>query len=501
MNFPFQPPTGMTSDDTLFEAEARWTNGSWVRFYNDNWQVKGGWERLVLNTLPGICRATHGWSNSAGILTIAFGHHLGLHYWQSGIFADITPAGFVAGQTDGTGGSGYGTGAYGAGVYGAPSLAENFPLTWSLDNYGGDLMANPRGRTIYRWDQNPANKATPLPNAPANVTYMCVNQQRQVMAFGCNEEVSGAFNPLAIRFSDIEDYTAWTTLPSNNAGEVIIESGGRIVCARIMGDYCLVWTQTDLFLGTFLGSPGQTWKFERIGSHCGAISPGAPIVRGQHSVWIAPDRMFWELTLGGEPTPLVCPIRAMFADHVSQGQDDKIVGGTVTTFSEAVWFWPDARDGSECSRALTLSANGWSRDVLARSAFMDTGPALNPVGVAPTGEIYWHEKGNTADGQTLTAFLESSCFYLSEADGGVLVNGLWPDFKGQVGPVNLTLFTRRYPQDYERTKGPWVLQPNQSKRSFRVAGRMVRVRYDFASAPCFARGGKPEFDIQPIGGR
>jgi hypothetical protein len=67
--------------------------------------------------------------------------------------------------------------------------------------------------------------------------------------------------------------------------------------------------------------------------------------------------------------------------------------------------------------------------------------------------------------------------------------------------MQLTMATKENPQSIPRTHGPWTLAAGQGRRSFRVAGRIVRVRYDFASAPCYARGGKPEFQIEPIGGR
>jgi hypothetical protein len=313
--------------------------------------------------------------------------------------------------------------------------------------------------------------------------------------------VSGVFNPLCIRWCDIEDYTDWTSAPNNNAGEWVLESGGRIVCGRVIGDYALVWTTDGLFLGTFVGAPGQTWKFERQGAHCGSISPGAPIVQSQNVAWITPSRDFWQYTLGGQPTPLHCDIRLMFMNHITQGQDDKIIGASVTSFDELGWFWPDDRDGFDCSRALIVSPGGWSRDMLPRSAFCDTGPQVYPIGVAPTGEIYWHEKGNSADGQPLVGFIESNGFYLGEGQQEMQVSGMWPDFKSQLGIFNLTLFTRQFPQSTERAHGPWPLVPGQSKRSFRLSGRIGRVRLDWASAPAAGRGGKMEFAVEAIGGR
>lgn len=502
---PFVIPPGMTNDDTIFAAPGRWANGSLVRFWEGSWQLKGGWERLTMTNLGGVCRSVLGWSDTDDNQNlIAFGLHNGLKVWEGSILYDITPTAFTDGSIDGTGGAGYGAGVYGgAGGYGTPSPADTyFPLTWSLANWGGDLMASPRGQSIFWWRQDTSVIAAPLTGAPAKITYMLVAPQRQVMAFGCNEETSGVFNPLAIRWSDIEDPTDWTTSPSNNAGEWVLESGGRIVTARVLGDYILVWTAVSLFLGTFVGTVGETWKFEKIGDHCGSISPGAPVIVSQTAAWISADHVFWNYSLGGAPTPLDCPIRLMFMNNVVPGQEDKIIGGSTSTFNEITWWWPDSRDGAfECSRSLTVNGSGWSRDLMARSAYVDAGPHGYPIGVSPDGWAYWHEKGNSADGQPLVGYIESSAFYLDDAAGGVLVNGVWPDFKSQQGPLTMTVYVREFPQSPERTHGPWTLAPGQSLKSFRLAGRIARVRFDWNSAPAFARGGKCQFDVQSIGGR
>jgi hypothetical protein len=500
-NLSFTPPPGLIGDDTVFAAPGRWRNGSLVRFWQGSWQVKGGWERLTFENLGGVCRAVLGWTTRSEEQAVAFGLHNGLKVWRGSTVSNITPASFVVGQVDGTGGAGYGTGLYGIDDYGEPSSVDYFPMTWSLGTWGGDLLANPRGQTIFTYDSSGVLPATPLANAPAKVTYMLSTPSRQVMALGCNEEVSGTFNNLCIRWSDIEDNEAWASLPSNNAGEWILESGGRIVGGRLIGDYVLVWTTTSLFLGTFLGAPGQTWRFERIATNCGSISPGAPVVRGQNCMWIAPDKTFWTYTLGGVPVLTPSPIRGMFEEFLAQGQNDKIVGTTISTFGEVEWFYADARDGLECSRGLVVGPEGWSRDILKRSAFVDAGPQVNPIGVHPDGTVYWHEKGRSADGGVLQGFIESTDFYLDEADGAVMINGVWPDFKGQVGTISLTIFGRETPQAAERTYGPWALPEGKARRSFRMAARIARVRFDFASSPCFARGGKPEFDIAGIGGR
>ena len=506
---PFQPPTGLISDETMFYAPNHWISASGIRFYEGNWQARGGYERMTLSLLKGVCRSVLAWTDTSDNDDAAFGLHNGLMVWRPSDLFDITPAAFAPGSIDGSGGDGYGSGGYGEGPYGESSGGTGglpdfslVPLTWALANYGGDLMANPRGQTVFHWLQDTAVPAVPLANAPAHCNYMVVVPQRQVMVFGCEEEVSGVYNGRAIRWSDIEDPTDWTTDPSNNAGEYILESAGYIVCARVVGDYVLVWTTTGLYLGTFVGAPGQTWKFERQGAQCGAISPGAPVVKGQNVAWISPDAQFWQYQLGSDPAVLPCPIRDDFANNITVGQKAKIVGALIPTFQELQWFYPDARDGFETSRALSISPDGWTRDLLARTAYVGTGPFEWPIGVTADGIVYWQDKGVSADGGPLTGFIESTDVYLNDAEGGLLITACYPNFRSQQGAVMMTLYAREFPARVkEKAHGPWTLTPLQTKRSLRVAGRILRVRFDFSSAPFFVRGGKPEFDVTAIGGR
>lgn len=59
------------------------------------------------------------------------------------------------GQIDGLGGLGFGTGGYGSGTYGSPASGYTlYPRTWSLDNWGANLVANPRGGAIFEWAPN-----------------------------------------------------------------------------------------------------------------------------------------------------------------------------------------------------------------------------------------------------------------------------------------------------------------------------------------------------------
>lgn len=59
------------------------------------------------------------------------------------------------GLVDGTAGPGFGVGVYSSGDYGeGGDLTAFYPRTWSFDQWGQNLIANPRGGAIYEWAPN-----------------------------------------------------------------------------------------------------------------------------------------------------------------------------------------------------------------------------------------------------------------------------------------------------------------------------------------------------------
>lgn len=511
MRIPLELPPGLNGDDTTFAAAGRWADGSNVRFWRGRAEVIRGWELLTTTALTGICRSVFGWTDNAFELNLAFGTNSKLQLWLGGEMFDITPSsGFTAGAVDGTGGAGYGTGAYSTGEYSEPSTSDFFPLTWSLAAWGENLLACPRDQTIFTWENATGTPAAALSNAPDNVAHMLVAPQRQVFALGCNEEVSGGPNPLCLRHSSVGDNNEWDTAPDTTAREYILPGGGRIVAGRVIGDNLLVWTSSALFLGTFIGSLTQPWRFDKVGDQCGLIGPGAAIVVGQRVFWIGPDLQFYAYGLGGAPYTLDCPIRNGFANNLAASQGDKIVATSISAFNEVRWDYPDARDGTENSRYLaahvpTLVNNAelaWYRGTMARTAFCDAPPsnAAYPVGVDPSGNVYWHEKGQSADGSAFAWFIETADNYL-DPERNMMVRAIWPDVKEQVGPVMVQVASRFSPQGDEVVTQGSTMAPGARKSDVRATGLLARVRFYGNSAPTAARLGSPIFEVTPTGAR
>lgn len=415
----------------------------------------------------------------------------------------ITPLeAYTAGAVDGTGGAGYGTGTYSTGTYSSPSTEEFYPRTWSLSAFGQQLIANPRGGALYAWTNDTGVDAAPLAESPRQVTYSLVSHTDQIFALGCNEEVSGVFNPLCIRHSGIRRSTEWNTAASTTAREYVLKGGGRIVGGVVVGQFILVWTSDKLFVGTYVGALNQPWRFDPVGEKCGLIGPNAFAVSGSRAVWLAPDLQFRAYGLGGSVEIIPCPIRDDMADNLVASQSDKITASTISVYNEVRFDYPDQRDGTENSRYVTvcLTDGSWSKGIMARSAFVDAGPQENPIGVDPTGAVFWHERGNSADGGAFEWFIESADQYLSP-DQVMMVRGVWPDVQGQIGGVAVTTTMRFWPQGDETSSTTGPLAPSEDKADFRISGRLAKLKFSGNSAPTFARIGQPTFDVTPTGAR
>ncbi len=374
-----------------------------------------------------------------------------------------------------------------------------------------NLIANPRNGAIYSWTNNLASRAVALANAPVQTTYTLVSPTRQVFALGCNQEASPfAFDPLVIRHSSVGNNTEWNTAASTSAREYRLPGGGRIVCGAVMGENLLIWTTGGLFVGTFVGSIIQPWRFDQVGEECGIIGPNAFTVVGQQAFWVGPNLQFYAYTLGSQPVLVPCPIQDDFADNMAPAQTDKITVGSTAFFNEIRIDYPDARDGVECSRYLAahiptlLNApeSAWYRGNMARTAYSDAPPSPNsyPIAADPQGNLYWHEKGQSANGAPLSWFIETADNYLDPALT-MQLRTLWPDFKDQVGAVEVAAVTRFYPQASETSTSGQTMAPGQSKSDLRATGRLAKLRFSGLASPSFVRLGNPTIDVTPAGQR
>lgn len=461
---------GINSDDTAFASRGRWADGSNVRFRLGRPEVIGGWTSLATGqgadtrNLFLFKRV----STSTPFLVIGTETNLRIGVFPTGGVSTIATVAATSG--------------------------------WALDSFGEVLLAVPRGDTLYA--QTHGGGASAVAAAPDNIQDMLVSDERQVLAFGCNEEISGTFNPRCIRGSDIEDYTDWTTSATNNAFEHLLESDSGIVAGRKIGSYIAVWTSTGLHLGQFVGDPGQTYRFDRIAENCGLLAPNAVTIVHGTAYWVGKDLQFRAWRPGELVRILPCPIGKDFADNI--GTTSQTFAWHNSKFNEVWWLYTRASD-PEPQHFVALSigeSEAAQQPVWFRGTFGDKRSAIieaalaEYVGVAmdDNGVVYAHE--TTA---AVAWSLQSADQYIDSGRTRVMVKGILPDFEYQDNAITMSLYMRGYPQGTPVEKGPYTLADDGDKTDFRASGKIMSVKFSCASG--LARFGKPTFDCVTMGER
>ncbi|MED5549875.1 MAG: hypothetical protein VX529_11010 [Pseudomonadota bacterium] len=392
--------------------------------------------------------------------------------------------------------------AFGGGNAGTASTAASGTVTLQFRAANASADVGARGDTDFVGSVDEI-RIVEL-NAPDEVQAISVPMNRRhVIAYGCSEEATNTFNPRAIRWCDFEDLNAWASLSSNNAGEYVLEGSGAIIGVKESAYGAFIWTTNEIWFQEYLGAPDQTYQFTRLGTNCGLIGPNACVVFEGSAFWMSPDGGFWTCPAGGVPTRISTPVEQTVRANLAFVQQAKVYASSVSQFREIWFFYPDSRDGNENSRYVSFQLDdaAWSAGELARTAFCDAGAGPSPVGVDGGGNVYYHERGASANGDSIDWSAESGDVYVDESDHHLMFRGIRPDVEDQQGLARLEIITKAYPQGDETTHGPYDLTVSRDKVDFRATGRIARVKLYGSAAPCRFRLGRINMDMTVRGRR
>lgn len=493
---PFAP--GLVTDDSATSSEGTYTWGNRVRFVRGKPQSIGGWQKRLGAALTGVPRGIYAWQNRTRDRLVGIGTNSKLYVVKDNIAYDITPVGLAAGAVSAGEGGGYGTGFYGTGYYGASPGSSGFLRHWSLDAWGDYMLAVPRGGELFEWQGNTGVPAAAIAGAPTVSDGMFVDDNRYVVLLATQEQGTGQFNPMLVRWCDQDDPSTWNAASTNKAGEYPLSEGGRIVAGRA-GAPSLIWTDTALYQMRLLDADA-VFGFPRVAKGCGLIGSQAVAERDGQAFWMGSNRQFFGYA-GGAPEPLDCPLTREIFDYLDENQADKIVGSMVGQYDEVEWHYPDVRDGDECSRyaAFNFRTREWSRGERARTARIDAGVMSGPLGCAPDGWLYDEEWGASADGAALGEFIETGAFDLEDGEQVMRIGEMLPDLKDQQGIAQVTVFTRYEPQGAWETHGPFTVTSATRHIPLQAQGRQAKIRIAGVSTPSFWRLGAPRLNLKATG--
>ena len=428
------------------------------------------------------------------------------------------------GPTIQTYGYGWGTGTWGRLAWGAGTTSSTVildPGSWSLDNFGEQLVATVKDGKTFVWNpglSNPLeNRATLMTGAPtASRLTIVSDRDRHVVHLGTETTIGDATtqDPMFIRFSDQENYNVYAPTSVNTAGTFRLDTGNKIVGAVSGKDYNLILTDQAAYTMQFVGPP-FTFSIRQVGSNCGCI--------GQHGIVYADGQVFWMGTGGGffkfDGTVKLLPslvedfVFTTTGDNVgiNYASNEIIYASHNSLFNEIVWFYPAGtplgNPATQNNRAVVYNyvENTWATMTLARSTYADattydvpyatsydstaTPTITNLSGATNTfgaSTYFAHEVGNNIvalDGteSAISAFIQSGDFDLpTEGDGQFLlrVSRFLPDFKNLQGNAVVTIGLKNFPIDTNTSSqlGPFTINSSTQKIDTRARGRLANLK-------------------------
>jgi hypothetical protein len=447
-----------------------------------------------------------------------------------------------------TAGVGWGAGGWGGNTAGATPTGwgdaaiagVGFGIqlrTWSLNSYGEDMLGNPRGGALYYWKNNAnpnlfdrAARLGPLEpgvyqtdaNCPSVCNFALVTDvSRFVLAFGVNDYGQTQQDPLLVRWSDQEDYTAWTPAITNQAGSIRLNRGSEIVAAQQTRQEVLVWTDAALYSMQYQGPPA-VWSLQLLGDNVSIAGPNAAVSVQDVTYWMGTDKFYM---YNGRVMPLPSALRKFVFDDFNSSQRFQVCAGSNEAFNEVWWFYCSATSNT-VDRYVVYNyvENLWYYGNLARTAWLDAPLRGGVVATGYDGQLIYHERG-TDDGTTnpptpIRSFIQSADVDIGDGHNFGFVWRILPDinFNGSQTPHPKVQFSVRPRQNaganYHAADNPDVQSVNNfttqrvynvqqftQQVNIRVRGRQMAFRIGSEDLGVAWQLGVPRIDIRPDGKR
>jgi hypothetical protein len=418
---------------------------------------------------------------------------------------------------------------FGWGIAASGGLTTEVELrTYSQDNFGEDLIINPRDAGLFYWDRTNGTSARAVALNTLTGTKRSIptiskqvlvsDQDRHVIAFGADSiggasdvDGSGVQDPLLIRFSTQEDPLNWYPVSENTAGDLRLGAGSTFMQAVETKREILVWTDTSLHSMRFIGAP-FTFGIQQLASGITIASANAAVASEDFVFWMGIDSFF---IYAGQTAQLPCTVKDKVFDDFNLSQIQKVTSGVNSEFSEVTWFYPSA-DSEENNKYVTYNylEKVWTFGSLARTAWLDRGTRTFPLATGG-GYLYNHELGYDDDGSPMDSFIESAVMDMGDGDHFTYIRRLIPDltFAGSTAlsspQATFTIKARNFPGanfnsaesgDAVRTSVSPVEQFT-NQLDLRVRGRSFALRVESEALGSKWKLGSPRVDLRQDGRR
>ena len=332
---------------------------------------------------------------------------------------------------------GWGSGTWGSGVWGTSSSTTVGLRLWSQANFGQDLIFNPQGGAIYYWSysttfSSPGVNISTLSGAsdvPIIANFIFVSDaSRFVFAFGTNTLGGSTLDPMLVRWSDQESVTMWTPAATNQAGDIRLSRGSKIVACVQNRQEIVVFTDTSVYSFQYVGTPA-VWGSNIVGDNISIMSQNAAILAAGTTYWMGVDKFY---KYNGTVSTLRCDLREYIYSNINQNQSQQIFAGTVEGFNEIWWFYCSQNSTTIDSYVVyNYQDDIWYYGSMGRTAWIDSTALRYPVSANYNNTLVYQEYGlnDNTNGVDLAmdSYIQSSEFDLQFGNRFAFVNRILPD--------------------------------------------------------------------------
>mgnify|MGYP000926709538 CR=1 FL=1 len=379
---------------------------------------------------------------------------------------------------------------------------------WTLDSWGEDLVANYRGGAIFQWVENSGVniRAVSISGAPTRNDLILVSpEDRHLISFGTEDVLTSTYSPVLIRWCASENLNDWSPSATNTAGDKLLSGSSRIVGATRTRGAILVWTEAALYSMRQIGQP-FIFGFDLLGSNCGLVGPHAAIEANGRTYWMSNQRFM--VFDGGAPRPLPCTVLRYIFDNIDGQQYDKVYAGVNGAYNEIIWLYQDlSATTAECNRYVIYNylEDHWTIGSIDRTVWADDSVYLYPLAADTSGNTYYHDYGDSADGDAIYSYLRSGEFDLQDGQQIAFINRIVPDFTLKDGDpmrgnITITLRGRKAPGDSNVvTRGPYTVSAGTLYVPYRHRARQISMIIESSSDDPAWRMGEMKMRLMPDG--
>lgn len=432
------------------------------------------------------------------------------------------------GQEYAVSGTGWGAGTWGRSTWGSgvstSATSANQIRLWNFDNFGENLLANPRGGEIYYWEPSngysSVNRATPLSalvgasDTPLYCNVVSSTDERHVVAFGTNAVGATEQDPLLIRWSDQEDPAMWTPTATNSAGDIRVPLGSYIVGVQQTRQESLIFTDASLHSLQYIGAP-YVFSLQTLSTNTSLIGPNAAVTINNVTYWMGADKFY---AYSGRVETLPCSLRRYVFSDIDMNQAYQTTVGLNEQYGEIMWFYC-SKNSIVIDKYVIYNylENIWYYGSIGRTAWLDSHTRGAPYATAYDGYLYQQEfecdDGSTNPPSAIPAYIESADFDIDDGDKFSFIKRIIPDITFQnsttaAPSVMYTLKARNFPgTTFDESNSRAVTAVSNEIDQYttqvwtRVRGRQAAIRIESINAGVMWQLGSTRFDIRPDGRR